>query len=268
MGRPAPSPPRSTLPVAAAVALWAAALCAAPSALAGQVRGTVVFPLIAEDTDSRPEERRPLASWRLENGHARINRDADVHREVVVVLEPQQPVRIEPQRVLIESRSGGALEPLLSVAQTGVSVIWRNSDSALRAVTLEDGDTLLPPEPASPGATREVRFSIPGEYVFLDPDHPFSRATVVVVGSAFAARTDDRGAFALDVPDGRYRLRTLFRGRWTDLQTLDVGGRSREITIRLGIDEARPPASPSPPAAASKAASPPAADTGEREKTQ
>jgi len=258
-----PPPP----PVAAAVALWMVGLGASAPALAGQVRGTVVFPLIAEDTDPRPEERRPLASWRLENGHARIQRDADVHREVVVVLEPQQPVRIEPQRVLIESRSGGALEPPLSVAQTGVSVIWRNSDSTLRAVTLEDGDTLLPPEPASPGATREVRFSIPGEYVFLDPDHPFSRSTVVVVGSAFAARADEKGAFSLDVPDGKYRLRALFRGRWVELQSLDVSGRSRELTIRLGGEEGRTAPPPPPAAPAPRAPAPPAGGPGAPEKT-
>ena len=97
------------------------------------------------------------------------------------------------------------------------------ADVVPRVITLEDGDTLLPPEPTAAGGAREVRFTIAGEYVFLDPEHPFARALVVVVGTPFVARADDRGAFSFEVPDGRYRLKAWWRGRWVEIIPVELG---------------------------------------------
>lgn len=232
-----------------------------------QVKGTVVLPPIHEDGDPRPEARPPLGAWRLENGRLRIALLADVQREVVVALEPTRPVQQDPQPLVLEARRGGLLEPRLSLATLGVPVTWRNRDAVARSVTLEDGDTLLPPEPSPPGGTREVRFSIVGEYVFVDPDHPFARATVVVLATPFATRTDDRGGFSLEVPDGRYRLRALWRGRWTEAQTLEVAGKGREVKVRLPAPP--PPLAPSSPALPPSPSSvSPAPAAASREKTE
>ena len=236
---------------AAAFTLLVTAASAGPAA-AGTLRGTVVFPAVREDVDPRPEARKPLGSWRLENGRRAIAAEADVRRDVVLVLEPQQPVTTEVPPLTLEAGKGGTLEPRIVVAQLGVVVTWKNTDSVARTVTLEDGDTLLPPDPTPPGGTREVRFTIVGEYVFLDPEHPFVRSTVVVVTTPFAARTDERGAFSFEVPEGRYTLKAWWRGRWVDQFKVDVGPRSREpVVVKLSHDAARradgKPAAPAPP---------------------
>jgi hypothetical protein len=193
----------------------------------------VVLPPIPRDVEPSPAARRPLGAWRLENGKVRIAAEADVRRDVVLVLEPLSPARVEPKPVTVEATRAGELVPRITVAPLGVVVTWKNADVAARVVTLEDGDTLLPPEPAEPGATRQVRFTIAGEYVLLDPEHPFERALVVVTDSPFAARADEGGGFAIEAPEGRYRLKAWCRGVWTDVQQLDVGPRAKEVVVRL-----------------------------------
>src|SRR5262245_60791893 len=188
------------------------------------------------------------------------------------MLEPQQAVTADVQPLTLEAGKGGTLEPRIAVAQLGVVVTWKNTDAVARTVTLEDGDTLLPPDPTPPGGTREVRFSLVGEYVFLDPEHPFLRSTVVVVTTPFVARADERGAFSFEVPEGRYRLKAWWRGGWVNQIDVDVGSRTREpVLVKLTGEPARHPdgkagaRGPSASAAASTPSTPrPAAAAPER----
>ena len=88
----------------------------------------------------------------------------------------------------IDITNGGFNDHAVSI-ETGDAVSWKNTDSVARTVFLEDGDTLLPPDPTPPGGTSEVRFSLVGEYVFLDPEHP-ERSRAIVYLPPRDERTD------------------------------------------------------------------------------
>src|SRR5437879_5789798 len=107
------------------------ALSGGPSAIAGTLKGTLVFP----PPPRTAADLRPLANWRIENGQLPIAAPpAEPRRDVVVALEPERalPPRAEgtqPPAVALEARPL-RLEPRVSVGEVGATFSIKNADRA------------------------------------------------------------------------------------------------------------------------------------------
>ena len=241
------SPRSSTARRLRALSFAASLLVAAGPAAAATVKGTVVFPA-PTDAAGKAVRARPLAHWRVENGVIPIAPALPEPRDgVVVVLEPQQaaapPARLElkpegdkPKITILEVRPM-RVEPRLLVVESGAPIALRNADKAPRTFYLENGESFVPRQVTAPGSDRELKFTERGEYHLIDAEHPRASAVVVVVASPFHAISDDRGTFAIDVPDGKYAMKALFRGAWTVPQPVEVSqGKGHELTVKLPSD--------------------------------
>jgi hypothetical protein len=228
------------MPIVRSVLLVSLPLTLAATARAGMLRGTVVVAQPARGSG----EARPLARWRLENGLLPIAPPApEARHDAVVVLAPEgnTPPPSEPNerpRVVLAARSL-RLEPHVAVGVVGTIFTIENGDRAARTFYLRDGESFMGKEPTPPGGRREVRFTVAGEYVIADADNPGGGATVLVVDSPLHARADEKGAFTIEAPDGKYTLKAFWRGAWSAPQPVEVGGKAHEVTVRVA-----PPATP------------------------
>jgi hypothetical protein len=80
---------------------------------------------------------------------------------------------------------------------------------------------------------RAQRFLAPGEYRILDEEYPHVAGTVVVVDTPYVAGVDERGAFRIEVPEGRYTLRAYWRGAWLAGRPLEVGPHTPDVVLHL-----------------------------------
>jgi hypothetical protein len=209
-------------------------------ALAGTLRGTLVFPPVPRGGDARP-----LANWRLENNVLPIAPPpAETRHDVVLVLDPEKPAPpppegTDPPKVEVEAKPL-VLEPHMLIARTGTVFAIKNSDRIDRNLYLRDGESFFPHQAQAPGKDRTVRFTVPGEYAIVDAENPRAGATLVVVASPYFSRADDRGGFVIEAPEGHYQLRAYFHGQWTTPIPVEVG-RGRDVTLKLPA-ERRPAA--------------------------
>lgn len=193
------------------------------------LKGQVVFPNPAPMPSRTPP---PIACWRIENGVLLPAPSHETHDPVMLVLEPMKLPDGEIPPVVLTAKKM-RLEPRIVAAQKGAAIQIKNTDKAPRTFFLKNGDVFMGREPTAPGATREVKLTELGDYAIADADYPYGGALVLIVNSPYAARADDKGGFAFDVPDGRYVLRAWYRGAWDKGQTIEVGKGPKEVTVKV-----------------------------------
>jgi hypothetical protein len=197
-----------------------------PTARAATVKGTVIVPPEPHPSDAQ-------AHWRVENGVLPVvPRGLDVRGEVVVVLDPEGAPKLpEPAPTVTLELHGLRLDPRAIAVPVGATVEFKNSDRVSHTLYAERLPTLMPPEPTAPGQVRAQRFLAPGEYRILDEEYPHIAGTVVVVDTPYVAAVDERGAFRIEVPEGRYTLRAFCRGAWMASRPLEVGPHTPDVVL-------------------------------------
>jgi hypothetical protein len=98
---------------------------------------------------------------------------------------------------------------------------------------VERETSFMPPEPTPSGQTRSQKFMAAGEYRIRDEEYPHLRGEVVAVETPYVAQLDERGAFKLEVPEGRYTLRVFWRGAWVVSRPVEVSARGAELAVRV-----------------------------------
>jgi hypothetical protein len=226
------------------VRLGLIALFTSSMAHAATVRGTVLLPPEPRTSDGRE------AHWRVENGVLPVGpRTPDPRTEVVVALDGAGPKKEQPASSAVGELHGLRLDPRVIIVGVGGTVEFKNSDRVPHTLYVEHGTTLMPPTPTPAGQSRLQKFFAVGEYPIRDEEYPHVEGTVLAVQTPYVARLDDKGAFKLEVPEGRYTMRVFCRGRWVVTQTLEVAAHSNDVTVQVpaSVTAAEPPrASASP----------------------
>jgi hypothetical protein len=205
-------------------------------AAAATVRGTITLPAEARSADARE------GHWRVENGVLPIApRVPDPRTGVIVVLESANAPKKEPDKstVTIDLR-GLRLDPQVLAVPIGATVSFKNADRVPHMLYFEGGSSLLPPEATPSGQSRAVRVLAAGEWIVRDQEYPHIEGAIVVSPSPWFTTVDDRGAFKIDAPEGKYTLRVFWRGQWVMTQPLEVGPRSTDVSLQLPAPSARP----------------------------
>jgi hypothetical protein len=202
---------------------------------AAQVRGTVTLPPEARAVEARD------GHWRVENGVLPIGpRVPDPRTEVVVALEGEEkPAAKEKEKdedkkpTINVELHGLRADPRVIVAPIGTTVVFKNSDRLPHSLYIENARSLMEPEPTPAGRSREVRLFAPAEYQVRDEEFPHVECTIVVPASGRAVSVDEKGAFKMDVPEGKYTLKVFWRGAWVLTQPLEVGPRTTDIALTV-----------------------------------
>jgi hypothetical protein len=155
-----------------------------------------------------------------------------------VVLEPQKAAAPPAAKVTVNARAL-RLEPKVVVAAVGSTCEFKNEDRLPRTLFMKGGEDVMAREPTAMGAVRTLKLTAAGEYQVRDADYPHATTTLVVVDTPFFGRSDDKGSFKIEAPDGKYTLKVFFRGAWAASQPVEVG-RGGEVLVRLTLpDEGR-----------------------------
>jgi hypothetical protein len=201
-------------------------LFAAHAAAAATVRGTVMLP---------PEARAPDrdAHWRVENGVLPLGpRTPDPRLDVIVVLEGAPNAKAQSSNATV-ALHGLRLDPRVAVVPLGGTVEFKNEDRVPHTLYLERATTLMPATPTPSGQSRTQKFYAAGEYRVRDEEYPHIDGTVLVLGTPYFVRLDEKGSFKLDVPEGKYTLKVFWRDKWVVSQPLEVASRSTEVTVQV-----------------------------------
>jgi plastocyanin len=222
--------------VISGVFLVVAALLTRPTA-AATVRGTITLP---------PEAPDPRDSqWRVENGILPIGpRQPDPRADVIVVLEGQSTKAggkdaAAPSTVQIELH-GLRLDPRVVAVPVGTSVEFKNSDRVPHTLYIERATAVMPPTPTPSGKSRTQKFEVAGEYRIRDEEYPHIQGAVVAVRSPYFTRLDERGAFRLDVPEGKYALKVFYRTAWVVSQSVEVGAHTTDVAVQVPAAQTAP----------------------------
>jgi len=198
----------------------------AATATAATVRGTVMLP-----PEPRPADHD--AHWRVENGVLAVGpRVPDPRLDVIVVLEGAPAGKTQLPNATVDMH-GLRLDPRVSVIPVGGTVEFKNDDRVPHTLYVEKATTLMPPAPTPAGQARTQKFYAAGEYRVRDEEFPHIDGTVLVVQTPYVARLDDKGAFKLDVPEGKYTLKVYYRDRWAVTQALEVTAHSTEVNVQV-----------------------------------
>jgi hypothetical protein len=210
---------RTVLP-ALAVALGLGGL-----ARAAAVRGTVTL---------SPESRAPESSgsWRVENGVLPVTSRALDRGELMVVLDGGPPKESPPPTITVELH-GMRLDPRMVVTTPGATLSIKNSDRVPHTLYADSATSVIPAQPMPVGQTRTVKIDAIGQYRIRDQEYPHVEGTVLITLSPYAASVDDKGAFKIEAPEGKYTLRVFWRGLEVVTQPLDVGSRTTEVAISV-----------------------------------
>jgi len=184
----------------------------ASAASGATVRGSVMLP-----PESRAADHD--AHWRVENG--------------VLPLGPRVPGSKAQVPNATVDLHGLRLDPRVVVVPLGGSVEFKNSDRVPHTLYLERATTLMPPMPTPAGQSRSQKFYAAGEYRIRDEEYPHIDGTVLVLGTPYFVRLDEKGNFKLDVPEGKYTLKVFWRDKWVVTQPLEVSGRATEVTVQV-----------------------------------
>jgi plastocyanin len=193
---------------------------------AATVRGTVTLP--PETPDGHESQ------WRVENGVLPVGpKVPDPRTDVIIVLEPKggrAPAHEATASATMELH-GLRLDPRVTAITAGTTVEFKNSDRVPHTLFVDRATSLMAPVPTPAGQTRSQKFLVAGEYRVRDEEYPHVRGAVLVVGSPYFTRLDERGTFKLEVPEGRYALRVFARDTWAVTQTLDVVAHTPDVAI-------------------------------------
>jgi hypothetical protein len=133
-------------------------------------------------------------------------------------------------------------DPRVVTIPVGGTVDFKNDDRVPHTLYVEKATTLMPPTPTPAGQTRIQKFYAAGEYHVRDEEYPHIEGTVLVVQTPYVARLDEKGAFKLDVPEGKYTLKVFYRDRWAVTQPVEVTGRTSELNVQVPATIAAAPA--------------------------
>jgi plastocyanin len=211
--------------------LGAALLCTfgSPLAHAAPVRGIVRLPA---------ESVEPTGGlWRVENGILPVRpRIPSPQAEVVVLFESRGATKATAADApVVMELHGSRLDPSTVIVPPGGTVEFKNSDRVGHTLHL-DGSALMPPAATPAGQVRVQRFETVGIYHLKDDDVPHIKGQVVVTATPYAQRLDELGAFHLDLPEGAYTLKVLFRGLFVLSQPLDVTAHTPNVAIQIPSD--------------------------------
>jgi hypothetical protein len=131
------------------------------------------------------------------------------------------------------SLHGLRLDPRVAAIPVGGSVEFKNDDRVPHTLFVDKATTLMPPAPTPAGQSRTQKFYAVGEYRIRDEEYPHVEATVLVVQSPYVTRLDEKGAFKLDVPEGKYTIKVFWRDKWVLSQPLEVTGRATEVNLQV-----------------------------------
>lgn len=204
---------------------------AAGLAQAGTVRGTLTLP-----AESRRGDGRDPSLWRVENGILPIAEPAvDPRRRALIVLLPERAVpSAEPSSVkVVVAIHGLRLDPTLVTAPVGATIEFKNDDRVPHTLYLERATSLMPALSTPAGQTRTQRFLAAGEYLVRDEEFPHISGSIVIIDAPYSAKTDERGGFQLEVPEGRYLLKLFLSGSWVHKQAVEVSARPLELPLKL-----------------------------------
>jgi len=237
------------------LAVVVAAAVAPRGALAATVRGTIAVP-----PEARPDGRD--GRWRVDNGVLPIApRSPDPRTEAVIVLEPQggaAPTKAKAEAVTVELH-GLRADPRVAVATPGAQIVIKNGDRVPHTITVSRG--ALAPTSLPAGQSHKLNIPVAGEYALTDEDWPHLEGNLLVT-AGYTTTADERGAWKLDVPEGKYTLRVFYRGAWAHNQPLEVSGKSTEMSVVLPGASPAPttpaPTAPAPQPTAPATAPPPA----------
>lgn len=207
------------------VVLIAVGALAGPSR-ATPVRGTVTLPAADKSADT------PSGYWRVENGLLPIGPRADQRGEVVVIIEGEAPPKAKEATSVTVELHGLKLDPRVAVITVGGTVTFKNSDRVPHTLYVDHAESLMPPLPTPTGQSRAQKFSAAGAYRVRDEECPHVDGMVLVTDAAYAI-LDDKGSFKLDVPEGHYTLRVLWRGAWAYSQPVTVGAHAQELAVTV-----------------------------------
>jgi hypothetical protein len=202
------------------------ALFIASTASAGTVRGTVLLP-----AEPRPADHD--AHWRVENGVLPVGpRTPDPHLDVIIALDgpPRKDATLPDAQVELH---GLRMDPRLVVVPVGGAVEFKNSDRLPHTLYLEHASSLMAPTPTPSGQSRKQKFFAAGEYHVRDEEFPHVDGVVLVLQTPYFTRLDEKGAFKIDLPDGKYTMRVFFHDKWVVKQSLEVGPHPTEVTVQV-----------------------------------
>ncbi len=214
------------------VRLWLSAIVLASGlAQAGTVRGTLTLP-----AESRRGDGRDASLWRVENGILPIAEPAsDPRRQALIVLLPERATTtsVPASGTVVMALHGLRLDPPLVTAPVGATIEFKNDDRVPHTLYLERATSLMPALSTPAGQTRSQRFLAAGEYRVRDEDFPHISGAIVIIDAPYSAKTDERGGFQLEVPEGRYLLRLFVSGAWVHKQAVEVTARPLDLPLKL-----------------------------------
>ncbi len=206
-------------------------------ARAGTVKGQVTLAL--ERTDSASE-----GLWRVDNGILPVSpRAVDLRTECLIVLVPRNEARgkeMKKEEPVSAELRGLRLLPQVIAVPLGAALEIKNEDRVPHALWAKSGEeTVFPARVTPAGATRSERLQRPGTFEIRDEEQPHLRAWVVVTDGGHVLRTDERGVFRGEIPDGRYVLRVFARGSFAIERNVEVSAKTPELQLNVPAPEAR-----------------------------
>ncbi len=162
-------------------------------------------------------------------------------RDTVVVFDPLDAAPPPSHDAAIIDQVSKRFVPRVSVVRTGTSIIFPNSDrirhqvysfSPAKTFTLK----LYAGSPNTP-----VIFDHPGLVVLGCNIHDNMVAYVGVVDSPYYAKTTDAGTASLNLPAGRYRLRTWNPNALAAVPSQEIAVQAASLTVPVKIDVSSAP---------------------------
>lgn len=208
-------------------ALLATAGFAAPSALAGTVKGSVKLPEGSRST------RLFHGYWRVENGNIPVQNAGGAKAETVVLLENLKGGKGPSARTVSVDLGGLDARPRLVVVGPGSVIEIKNTGKVRHELSTPDAPKVMAPETLAPGGMRRQRFDAVGGFVIRDNEYPHIMISVIVADTPFFAALDEKGNFSIpNVPDGKANLKVWTRGRWAAEQEIDTASKE-DLTIKV-----------------------------------
>jgi hypothetical protein len=218
----------SSVPVALSLAAAAAALVAAGSASAVDVRGQVRIAGKLEDPALTTPQPPFKPYWEEWNGFLDVRSSSpSASRLVSLVLRGASATAATGCTYALQ---GGAFAPAAMVAVKGTTLRIENTDGCTHELFVDGLDAFAPLQTA-PGNARTVPLERTGHFVVRDRFYPHVVGHLHVVDTlAACAELDDQGRFRFpSVPDGAYELEAYYLDRKVASQRIDAAGKVHTI---------------------------------------
>jgi plastocyanin len=156
----------------------------------------------------------------------------------IVYAEPLDAAAPRKPGTFKLTQKGKSFVPRVLAIPVGSTVSFPNEDSIYHNVF-----SLSPPAPFDlglyrAGAAKTQTFGSPAAYRVFCNIHPQMTALIMVVATPFVTLADASGAFALDLPPGRYRLTAVSERATAVSRELKVGA-SAATAPELTLDESQ-----------------------------